>query len=54
MSVCSPANQNNLDFAAFLTKPVKPSLLYNILVGVITRTDAAGKEICRFPTAVRP
>jgi PAS domain S-box-containing protein len=31
--------KNNLDFAAFMTKPVKPSQLYNILVGVITRTE---------------
>jgi PAS domain S-box-containing protein len=31
--------KNNLDFAAFMTKPVKPSQLYNILVGVITRRE---------------
>ena len=36
--------KNNLDFAAFMTKPVKPSQLYNILVGVITRTEVPEKK----------
>ena len=36
--------KKNLDFAAFLTKPVKPSQLYNILVGVINRTSVLEKK----------
>ncbi len=37
--------KQNLDFAAFLTKPVKPSQLYNVLVGVITRTGVPERKV---------
>jgi PAS domain S-box-containing protein len=36
--------KNNLDFAAFMTKPAKSSLLYNTLLGVITRTGLSEKK----------
>jgi len=36
---CRDILENNLDFAAFMAKPVKTSQLYNILVGVITRRE---------------
>ena len=36
--------KNNLDFAAFMTKPAKSSQLYNTLVGVITRTGVSEKK----------
>ncbi len=43
--VCTPTRiKDNLDFAAFMTKPVKPSQLYNILVGVIARREVPEKE----------
>jgi CheY-like chemotaxis protein len=37
--------KKNLDFAAFLTKPVKSSQLHDILVGVITHTGAPEKKV---------
>ena len=36
--------KNNLDFAAFMTKPAKSSVLYNTLVGVINRTGVPEKK----------
>ena len=36
--------RNNLDFAAFMTKPAKSSLLYNTLLGVISRTAVPEKK----------
>jgi CheY-like chemotaxis protein len=35
------ANVAEADFAAFLTKPIKPSLLFDVLVGVFDRTHAS-------------
>jgi CheY-like chemotaxis protein/HPt (histidine-containing phosphotransfer) domain-containing protein len=37
--------KKNLDFAAFLTKPVKPSQLYDVLVGIITHTGVPEKKV---------
>jgi PAS domain S-box-containing protein len=41
--------KSNLDFAAFMTKPAKSSLLYNTLIGVITRTAVPEKSYAGQP-----
>jgi CheY-like chemotaxis protein/HPt (histidine-containing phosphotransfer) domain-containing protein len=35
---------NNIDFAAYLTKPIKPSKLYNILTGIFVEQPAPVKK----------